>query len=78
MIPHHQGAIRQARAVLAKTDDNEVMRLAESIVSVQSREIGQMNDWRTQWYGSGSPSGGVPEPASGGGSQSDHESQGHE
>lgn len=78
MIPHHQGAIRQARAVLAKADDEEVMRLAEGIVSAQSREIEQMNEWRTQWYGSSSPSGGVPEPESGGGSQADHESQGHE
>jgi uncharacterized protein (DUF305 family) len=60
MIPHHQGAIRQARAVLAKAEDAELRRLAAAIVSAQSREIRQMNEWRTQWYGSESPSGGVP------------------
>jgi uncharacterized protein (DUF305 family) len=60
MIPHHQGAIRQARAVLTKAEDAEIRRLAGAIISAQSREIRQMNEWRTQWYGSESPSGGVP------------------
>jgi uncharacterized protein (DUF305 family) len=60
MVPHHQGAIRMARVVLGKTDDAEVERLANAIIQAQSREIGQMNDWRTDWYGSPSPAGGVP------------------
>ena len=60
MIPHHQGAIRQARIVLGETGDAEVRDLASAIVEAQSREIQQMNRWRERWYGSPSPAGGVP------------------
>jgi uncharacterized protein (DUF305 family) len=60
MVPHHQGAIRMARAVLEKTKDPEVRRLADAIVAAQSREIEQMNRWRASWYGAPSPAGGVP------------------
>jgi uncharacterized protein (DUF305 family) len=60
MVSHHQGAIRMARAVMAKTNDREIEGLAEAIVSAQSREIGQMNQWRAEWYGAPSPAGGVP------------------
>lgn len=60
MIPHHQGAIRQARIVLGETDDGEVRKLANAIVDAQTREIEQMNRWRERWYGSPSPAGGVP------------------
>ena len=70
MIPHHQGAIRMARAVMGKTQDAALMRLAEGIVGAQSSEIEEMNDWRKQWYRAASPAGGVPkdgEPSGGGG-----------
>ena len=60
MIPHHQGAIRQARIVLGETDDGELQDLANAIVEAQSREIEEMNHWRERWYGSPSPAGGVP------------------
>jgi uncharacterized protein (DUF305 family) len=60
MVPHHQGAIRMARAVLKKTKDPEVRRLADAIVAAQSKEIEQMNRWRESWYGAPSPAGGVP------------------
>lgn len=60
MIPHHQGAIRQARIVLGDTEDGEVRELANAIVEAQSREIEQMNRWRARWYGSRSRAGGVP------------------
>ena len=60
MIPHHQGAIRMARVAVADTDDDEITQLANAIVTAQSREIADMNSWRTRWYGSASPAGGVP------------------
>jgi len=60
MVPHHQGAIRMARIAGAKSDDKQVKRLATSIISAQSREIEEMNAWRTKWYGSASAAGGVP------------------
>lgn len=60
MIPHHQGAIRMARAELAKGTDRALRRIARGIVADQAKEIRQMNAWRKAWYGKTSPAGGVP------------------
>jgi uncharacterized protein (DUF305 family) len=60
MIPHHQGAIRMARAHLADGDNRELKDLAEAIVDAQAKEIDQMNTWRVEWFGAVSPAGGVP------------------
>lgn len=60
MIPHHQGAIRMARAEIAKGSDPELKKVAAAIVAAQEKEIKQMNSWREAWYGSPSPAGGVP------------------
>lgn len=60
MIPHHQGAIRMAAMELGGGEDQEVRDLATAIIAAQSAEIKQMNSWREKWYGSPSPSGGVP------------------
>lgn len=60
MIPHHQGAIRMARAVIARGSDADTKKLAEAIIAAQSAEIEQMNAWRTDWFGAPSPLGGVP------------------
>lgn len=62
MVPHHQGAIRMARAELAKGSSPRAKRLAEEIIAGQSREIRAMNDHRTEALGSPSPAGGVPPP----------------
>ena len=60
MIPHHQGAVRMAHAELAKGKDAKLRTLAKRIITAQDREIGEMNQWRTKWYGSPSPAGGAP------------------
>lgn len=60
MIPHHQGAIRMARMEFQNGEDQEVRDLATAIIDAQAAEIEQMNGWREKWYGSPSPSGGVP------------------
>ncbi len=60
MIPHHQGAIRMARAELAQGKNPKLRTIAVAIVAAQEKEITQMNSWRKAWYGSSSPSGGVP------------------
>ena len=64
MIPHHQGAIRMAHAELAKGKSPALEQLAKNIVDAQSREIREMNQWRTSWYGKPSPAGGVPSSSS--------------
>jgi uncharacterized protein (DUF305 family) len=60
MIPHHQGAIRMARAERRGGRDTQLRKIAAGIITAQAAEIRQMNAWRKQWYGSTSPSGGVP------------------
>ena len=61
MIPHHQGAIRMARAELAKGVSPEANKLAEAIIDAQTKEIDEMNTWRVDWFGGLSPAGGVPQ-----------------
>jgi uncharacterized protein (DUF305 family) len=60
MITHHQGAIRMARAEIAKGTSAQLRKIARAIVAAQKREIVQMNSWRKAWYGATSPSGGIP------------------
>lgn len=60
MIPHHQGAIRMARAQLAEGSDPALRRISKAIVAAQKQEIAEMNGWRERWYGAPSPAGGVP------------------
>lgn len=60
MIPHHQGAIEMARVELEQGSDAQTKDLAKRIIAAQTREIEEMNAWRTQWYGEPSPAGGVP------------------
>lgn len=50
MIPHHQGAIVDARAAIEKARHPELRELAENIVKTQQREIDQMEQWRSEWY----------------------------
>jgi uncharacterized protein (DUF305 family) len=45
MIPHHQGAVDMAKAVLAHGKDPEIRKLAEAIVKAQEEEIAFMNKW---------------------------------
>ena len=68
MIPHHEGAIRMAKAVRAEAEDADVATLASKIISAQQREIAQMRRWRREWYDSSEAD------ASG---MQEHESAGH-
>lgn len=45
MIPHHQGAIDMARAVLLASADPKVRNLAEGIIAEQQSEIQLMRRW---------------------------------
>ncbi len=50
MIPHHASAVVMADSVKLGTPRPEMTTLADTIVSAQSKEIGQMQKWRESWY----------------------------
>lgn len=45
MIPHHQGAVDMAKALLLYTKDPELRNLAQGIVTEQQNEIRVMQAW---------------------------------
>jgi uncharacterized protein (DUF305 family) len=45
MIPHHQGAIDMAKALLAYSSDRELRNLAQGIITEQQNEIKVMQAW---------------------------------
>ena len=73
MVPHHEGAVEMAQALLKRTDDPELEKLAQAIVDAQKREIEEMNAFRTEKYG-----GPVPEKGEAGDEHGDDGSmEGH-
>ena len=48
MIPHHQGAIDMAKAVLQYGKDERVKEWANQIIKAQEAEIAEMQDWLKQ------------------------------
>jgi uncharacterized protein (DUF305 family) len=45
MLPHHQGAVDMAKAVLLNTKDRELRNLALGIIAEQQNEINVMRAW---------------------------------
>ena len=50
MIPHHQEAIDTAKIIVAKTENAELKKIAQSIILGQSAEVTTMKGWLTSWY----------------------------
>ncbi len=53
MIPHHRSAIAMAEVAVKESENPEIREIANDIVSAQEREIGQMKQWRQEWYPQG-------------------------
>lgn len=51
MILHHQGAVAMAEAALQYAEHPEIKAMAEAIISAQTAEITQMQQWHSDWYG---------------------------
>ncbi len=45
MIPHHQGAIDMAGVVLKYGKNPKIRQLAQEIITAQTKEIGQRQEW---------------------------------
>lgn len=50
MIMHHQGAVQMAQAALQHAKHQELKNMAQEIISAQTREITQMQEWQKSWY----------------------------
>lgn len=56
MITHHQGAIDMAKLAKDNANHSEVKKLADDILTAQSKEIDMMQTWQTQWGYKNTPS----------------------
>ncbi len=50
MIVHHQGAVNMAQAVLDTSKKPELIKLANEIITAQTKEIKMMQDWQKAWF----------------------------
>ena len=50
MIPHHQGAVDMANLALSKAQHSELKKLAQAIITSQTKEIQEMKNWYKTWY----------------------------
>lgn len=50
MIVHHEGAVVMAQAVLKTSKRPELIKLANEIISAQTKEITMMQDWKKSWF----------------------------
>ncbi|MFZ1988027.1 MAG: DUF305 domain-containing protein [Minisyncoccia bacterium] len=51
MVMHHQGAVAMAQAALQHAKHAEITQMAQAIISAQTSEITQMQEWEKSWYG---------------------------
>jgi uncharacterized protein (DUF305 family) len=49
MIPHHQMAVMMAQMLKSGTRRPEMIKLAEDIITAQTKEINEMRQWYKNW-----------------------------
>lgn len=49
MIEHHQGAVDMANLAKEHAKHDEIKRMADDIISAQTKEIDMMKSWQSQW-----------------------------
>jgi uncharacterized protein (DUF305 family) len=49
MITHHQGAIDMAKLAKVNAKHDEIKKMANDIISAQSKEIDMMQTWQGDW-----------------------------
>jgi uncharacterized protein (DUF305 family) len=49
MIVHHQGAIDMANLAKTNAKHDEIKKMADDIVTAQTKEINQMKMWQNDW-----------------------------
>lgn len=50
MIVHHEGAVDMAKLLQKGTKRPELQKMATDIIEVQTREIGMMKSWLSDWF----------------------------
>jgi uncharacterized protein (DUF305 family) len=50
MIVHHEGAVDMAKLVLVNSKRPELLKLANDIISTQTKEIDMMKNWQLNWF----------------------------
>ncbi len=55
MIPHHASIIAMAEAILPRLTDQRLQEIAQSIITAQGAEIGELRAYRERFYGSPEP-----------------------
>lgn len=49
MIEHHQGAIDMAKLIDTRSEKEELRKMGQDIINVQSAEIEMMENWLEEW-----------------------------
>ena len=50
MIVHHGSAVAMAEIAKEVSERQEILDLADEIITAQEQEIGQLEQWRNEWY----------------------------
>jgi uncharacterized protein (DUF305 family) len=49
MVAHHEGAVGMAQLIPSRAKHDEIKTLGEAIITAQTKEIAEMNQWQKDW-----------------------------